>query len=182
MLHYFITRKVGLQRGQQAQLLSVASVSLFSIAPCKTLLLVTKSISPLFRLLSVPEMQLVTNLSGLMPPQKAAYSVQKQDVSREAGGHGCSSGEAMVTTSFHWDLYTKMLCKLYETALRLQRGFLQRDWKRQQCWLCMSAGRQSAWKHQKLRNVFRICFTKTSTFWSPSFLSCFVKKIVVMLK
>lgn len=103
------------------------SLFLFSIAPCKTLPLVTKSISPLFRLLSVPERQLVTNLSGLMPPQKAAYSVQKQDVSREAGGHGCSSGEAMVTTSFRWDLYTKMLCKLYETALRLQRGFLQRD-------------------------------------------------------
>lgn len=182
MLHYFITRKVASKRATGSVTFCCISLFLFSIAPCKTLLLVTKSISPLFRLLSVPEMQLVTNLSGLMPPQKAAYNVQKQDVSREAGGHGCVSGEAMITTSFRWDLYSKILCKLYETALRLQRGFLQRDWKRQQCWLCMSAGRQSAWKHQKLRNVFCICFTKTSTFWSPSFLSCFVKKIVVMLK
>lgn len=129
MLHYFITRKVASKRATGSVTFCCISLFLFSIAPCKTLLLVTKSISPLFRLLSVPERQLVTNLSGLMPPQKAAYSVQKQDVSREAGGHGCVSGEAMITTSFRWDLYSKILCKLYETALRLQRGFLQRDWK-----------------------------------------------------
>lgn len=78
MLHYFLSCQ-----------------SLFSITPCKTLLLVTKSISMLFRLLAVPERELVLNLCGLMPPQKATYSVQKQGVSREAAGHDRMSGEAV---------------------------------------------------------------------------------------
>lgn len=64
-----------------------------------------------------------------MPPQKVPYRPQQQEVSRGAGGHDCMSGEAMGTTSSHWDLYSKILCELYETALRLQGGFLQRGWK-----------------------------------------------------
>lgn len=38
--------------------------------------------------------------------------------------------------------------------------FCRGSGKRQQCWLYTSAGRQSAWKHQKIRKVFAFALQK----------------------
>jgi len=64
-----------------------------------------------------------------MPPQKIAYSVCKQDGSREAGGHDCMSGEAMNPTSFPWELWSKIAYVLHVTHPRDCSSALGRDWK-----------------------------------------------------
>lgn len=137
LLHYFITRKAATKNNMLDYFLLCQSFyspceNIFILSsfctPCETLLLVTKSMSMLFWLLAVSERQLAINASGLMPSGGCLQGIEAgcEQRSRWTWLHIWGSNG---TTSFHWDLYSKILCGLYETALRLQGCFLQREWK-----------------------------------------------------